>query len=93
MKSLKKVILIFILIITVTGCSQNKSEEVTQLLLQILTNEESHLRISAAYALGEMKSKKAVTPLIKAYKKEKDENTRLPAEAITALGKIYSKVK
>ena len=93
MKSLKKVILIFILIIPVTGCGENKPGEVIELLLQALKSEESHIRVAAAHGLGNIKSEKAVEPLINAFKTKKDENSNLRAEAIEALGKIYSKVK
>ncbi|UCH96806.1 MAG: HEAT repeat domain-containing protein [Candidatus Aminicenantes bacterium] len=50
-----------------------------------------YIREASAYALGEIKSVKAVEPLINAFRTIKYENSRLRAEAIEALGKIYSK--
>ena len=100
MKSLKKIILIFILIIPVTECSENKTGtqcgenktgEVVELFLQAFKSEDPYMRIAAAQALAELKSKKSIEPLISAIKTKKKENSTLRAEAIKALGKIYSK--
>jgi vesicle coat complex subunit len=100
MKSLKKIILIFILIIPITECGENKTGtecgenktgEVVELLLQAFKSEEPHIRLAAAQALGNIKSEKAVEPLINVLKTKKKENSNLRAEAIKALGKIYSK--
>ena len=61
------------------GLNSKATESLEQNLINGINSENEGLKTSAAYYLGEMKSSKAVVPLLKMMHNEKSEGARIMA--------------
>ncbi len=90
MKWLKNILITFLIIMTYTGIIFSQVNRELTLLsekkgikeenyLAALNSGNEEIRINSAYLLGELKSQKAVEPLMDMFRKEKDDGAKLVA--------------